>query len=159
MGRTGKYLLVVVLSGLLTAFLAQTSFILPALAAGVSAQSEPTSLRVTDTKGNTVTLSFNNFGVTIDYTSYSFFYTPDEENGGLRIKQGEGTVTVSWEKLSRIEITKVTSTGAEGQMVMTAGTMQPVVLVPWSKGGLEGNTELGKFSINLDKVKTIEIIR
>jgi hypothetical protein len=120
---------------------------------------DPIGLRVTDTKGNVVTLLFQNRGVEIDYTTYGFMYRTDYESDGVRIRQGEGQLTVRWMKLLRIDVTKVTDAGAEGQMVTAAGDTQPVVLVPWSKEGLMGEAELGRFSINLDKVKTIEVIR
>lgn len=121
---------------------------------------DPKGLKVTDIKGNVETLLFQNGRqVRIDYTVYSVIYHPDFEDEGLRIRRGEGRLVVKWEKLERVEITKVAGEGAEGTMVTLAGDTQPIVLLPWSKEGLVGTTELGEFSINLDKVKTIEVIR
>jgi len=128
--------------------------------AGSSQHQDPTGLKVTDTKGNVVTLQYGEgWYPCIDYTVYSFFYTDDKECGGLRIRKGEGKIVVYWVNLQRVDITKVTVDGAEGEIVTLAGDTRPVVLWPWSKKGLAGQTELGTFSIDLDKVKTIEVIR
>ncbi len=52
-------------------------------AKGAPSQSEPTGLRVTDTKGNVITLhpTYGNLWhlTRIDYTIYNTIYTPDEK--------------------------------------------------------------------------------
>lgn len=149
MGRIEKHVLPLVIGGLLIAIVSITMF----------AQGPPTAVRVTDTKGYVVTLPFKNAAVTIDYSAYSFVFSTIDKLEGLRIQQGEGTVDVRWEKLSRVDVRKVTGAGVVGQIVTTTGATQEVGLVPWSKKGLEGSTELGPFTIDLDKVKTIEVIR
>jgi hypothetical protein len=123
-------------------------------------QQDATALRVTDTKGRVVTLVFDKGLAEVDYTSYPEFghYTPDFYRG-LRISQGEGTTSASWDMLARIDLTKFTGDGAEAQIVTISGSKQSVVLTPWSKEGLSGNTEIGRFSIGMNKIKTIEVIR
>ncbi len=104
-------------------------------------------------------MGFAGTSPTIDYTVYNVIYTEDREDLGLRIRQGEGRVTVSWENLARVDVTKMTESGAEARIVTATGDTHNVVLLPWSKDGLVGETELGVFSISLDKVKIIEVIR
>lgn len=160
MGRIGQSSLVLMVSACVIAF---TGMGISASAQkntkGTPNQSEPTGLRVTDTKGNVITLH-PVYGTLarIDYTVYNMIYTPDEENIGLRVQQGEGHVTVSWERLVRVEVTN-TQTDVEAKIVTTTGETRTVVLVPWSKEGLKGETDLGSFSIFLGNVKTIEVIR
>lgn len=122
-------------------------------------QATPTVLKITDAQGNVITLALIDANTTIDYTSYGFMYRTDNEYGGVRIRQGEGTVAVKWDRLSKIDISKVSEAGGEGKMTTASGTAQPVVLIPWSKQGLKGKTELGEFFIALDKVRTIEVVR
>ncbi len=132
----------------------------PVTAAPPAASVEPTHVRVTDTTGNVTTLALDAGGGTmIDYTSYSFMYTRDFEYGGLRLKQGEGTVSVRWEKIDRVVVKKLSSSDAEAEITMHSGGTQTVGLVPWSKEGLAGETELGEFKIDLEKVRTIDVIR
>jgi len=42
---------------------------------------------------------------------------------------------------------------------MTDRTEDNIKLVPATKGGLSGSTDIGDFSIDLDKVKVIEVIK
>jgi|WetSurMetagenome_2_1015567.scaffolds.fasta_scaffold706211_2 hypothetical protein len=123
-------------------------------------QQEAKVLKVTDTKGKVVTLEFDKAPAEVDYTSYPEFglYTPDFYSG-LRISQGEGMIATSWDTLARVDLTKYTRDGAEAQIITVSGDKQSVVLLPWSKHGLSGNTQIGRFSIGMNKVKTIEVIR
>ena len=96
-----------------------------------------------EAQGNVVTLTLKDSGTTIDYTSYGFMHRTDNEYGGVRIRQGEGTVAVKWERLSRIEIGRVSESGGDGQMITATGTSQSVVLLPWAKEGLKGKDRAG----------------
>ena len=109
-------------------------------------------LNVTDVNGNTVALK----SVRIDYTSYSFTYTPDYERIGIRARQGEGAVIIDWDNIAKITITNQTTLAAE--VTLQSGKIIPLELVPDAKGGLIGNSELGDFTISLHKVKTIEVL-
>ena len=160
MARFRKHALALAVAALLMASVGTVVAQSRAKTAGNLQHGDAKGLRVTDTKGNVETLLFQNGRqATIDYTLYDMLYHPDFEDGGLRIRKGEGKLVVKWDRLQRVQITKVTGEGAEGTMVTLAGDSQPIILMPWSKNGLTGTTELGEFSINLDKVKAIEVIR
>jgi len=119
------------------------------------AASRAAELKVTDSSGETPIIIRN---VKVSYAGgpnpYSF-NSSYSVNNGIRIKKGEGTLLVPWSKVRKLEITNYNDT----KLIMTDGTEENVKLVPATKGGLKGLTDIGEFSINLDKVKVIEVIK
>ena len=163
MTRIGKFALAVVFGGFLIGIATGSTYAQSRTKPStVPHLRNPIGLRITDTKGTIVTLLYDKGSITVDYTKYPPFgpYTPDYEYHGLRtISSGDGKILVTWDKLSRMDLTNFSPKGAEAQMVTTAGNTYSIVLVPWTGDGLEGATEIGKFLIDLNKVKSIEVIR
>ena len=117
---------------------------------------KPKQLRVIDTKGAATVLEISS--ARIDYTSYAFMYRPDFEYSGIRLKQGEGTVTVRWDLIDKINLSPANDGGAEAEILMRSGDTKNMGLVRWSEKGLTGKPDLGDFSIALGKVRTIEVL-
>lgn len=118
------------------------------------------NLRVTDKSGNVIELN----DAEIDYTDYSFIYTPDFENSGIRAYQGEGTTTIPWERIKEVTILSKDETTTpyrlKAKISFKKNTNEvDANLVMDSKKGLAGKTALGDFSIDLEKVKTISVTK
>ncbi len=111
-------------------------------------------LRITDKSENVIQIE----KAKIDYTSYSFIYTPDFEYDGIRVHQGEGLVKINWDRIKLLEIFERDTTfkpnRLNGKVVFIDNDSSNVKLVSDSKKGLAGITGLGEFSIDLEKVKT-----
>ena len=114
---------------------------------------DPKQLRITDRQGHVTLLDLAVEPASIDYTEYGLVYQPDHQHGGVRIRQGEGVLTVNWEALDRLSLT-----GNAAEILTHAGERMTATLVPWSKDGLSGRTSLGRFSIAQSKVKSIEVV-
>jgi hypothetical protein len=84
------------------------------------------------------------------------FYTPDVESNGLRVKMGLGTLLLEWNKISSIDFLEI-----ENQIInVTSKTGKKEIftyIIP-SSDGLQGNMELGDFSIEFKNIKSIEIV-
>lgn len=117
-------------------------------------------MRVTDKSGNVIELN----DAEIDYTDYSFIYTPDFEHNGIRAYQGEGTTTIPWERIKEVTILSKDETTTpyriKAKISFNKSTNEvDANLVMDSKKGLEGKTALGDFSIGLENVKTISVTK
>jgi hypothetical protein len=115
------------------------------------------TVKITDVKDNVIELK----NPKIDYTSYSVVYTSDYESSGIRIIQGQGTITVNWDKINELNIIKSNGKtyNLKAEILMVDGKKILVELVGDSKNGLNGQSELGFYKINLYNVKTIVPIR
>jgi hypothetical protein len=115
-------------------------------------------VKVTDSKGNVVEVR----NVYIDYTEYGFTYTPDHEQVGVRAYQGEGHVTINWEKIESIVIkrkkTDVTPNRFEADVTLKDKRVVGFDLMMDSKQGLNGATDIGDFTIRLENVKNIAVV-
>jgi hypothetical protein len=117
-------------------------------------------VKVTDHSGHSTVVK----DVRIDYTSYSLWYTPDFESEGVRVLQGDATVTVRWSKIEKLTIKGRDAEGAKGtpgikaEIAIKNGDKKDVELEMDSKEGLTGETDLGKYSIHLQDINTIEIV-
>ena len=114
-------------------------------------------LTVTDKKGNVVEVR----EARIDYTSYAMFYTPEFERDGLRVRLGKGALEIPWGRISRVQILGK-STGAapdslRSEIALEGGGKREFDLVGDSKEGLFGKTDLGDFSIRLERVQSIVV--
>jgi hypothetical protein len=116
------------------------------------------TVTVTDKKGTVVTLR----NAMVDYTAYSIIYTT-EFVSGIRVYQGSGITTILWSRIDTVTITGQKTDQApyrwRADIRLLDKTLRPVELVFSSKKGLFGETDLGEFSIALEAIATIEVIR
>lgn len=119
-------------------------------------------LQVTDSAGNAVELrkAYVNYGVT-RYVVGGDRY--DNEHDGLRVLQGEATVTVKWSRIKELVIEYVRSRYDEkekkrypdelkGEITLDSGKTVSAKLV---EGRLKGQSELGDYEIDLKRVRSI----
>jgi hypothetical protein len=134
--------------------------------AGVRAQARFKAVKVTDTKG-VVTEIIRDPAHRQVITDIDYYVNPlivgrsDLTLDGIRIRQGDGTVDVSWDRVHRIDVTKETSNGIEALLTLTGDPKAPkaVILISRTKQGIHGWTALGEFSLDLPKIKAIEVVR
>jgi hypothetical protein len=129
----------------------------------------------------------------LDYTNYPAvgFYTPVHVRTGVRIRQGEGELTMRWSDIvtlklqperiyfiwrdgKRLEFSdqakyeeakKGATYGSWGESYKHVGTVQlnsgatrPVELIPVTRP-ISGKSELGEYSVLLEKVREIRVLR
>ena len=113
-------------------------------------------LRITDTRGTEVVVA----GATIDYSG---FLASDRETDGIRVLQGEGTVTVKWADIDTLTITGKDDSAKPPrltiELLLRNGKKIPAALVQQGLMKLQGKTELGDYSIDLAKVRKIAPVR
>jgi hypothetical protein len=121
-------------------------FMLPAQAFAVD-------LRVTDT-ANTVVVLHDAF---VDYGAF----TNDKETDGIRIQQGEAIVTARWANIETLTITGKDESGTrlKVEIVSRTGPKVSALLVSKGRMKLSGMTDLGDYSIDLEKIRTIAPVR
>jgi hypothetical protein len=108
-------------------------------------------LRVTDTTNTAVTVR----EAYIDYGGFS----GDKESEGVRVLQGDAVVTAKWANIQTLIITGKDSSLPESRLkaevVLKNGSKMSVLLVNKGRMRLAGITDLGDYSIDLEKVRTI----
>jgi hypothetical protein len=112
-----------------------------------------TDLRITDAT-NTVIVVHDAF---IDYGGLM----GDKEVDGLRIYQGEALVTAKWANIRSVTITGKDSSPQprlKADIVPRKGNKISTTLVSKGRMMLSGKTDLGDYSINLEKVRAIETL-
>jgi hypothetical protein len=112
-------------------------------------------------------------GVTIDYSNYSqtppqldgsikYIVYPDYESQGIRALQGDAIVTINWTLIKTIIIkgmnTDVVPYRYDADITLKDGKSLSLGLKIDSKYGLNGETDLGKYSIDLQSVKSIVVL-
>jgi hypothetical protein len=109
-------------------------------------------LRITDGRGTEVVVQ----SAAIDYGG---FVTSDMETQGIRLLQGDGTVLVKWIDLESLKVTRRDDSGRppriELEVALRSQKKVPAALFRQGRMKLTGKTELGDYSIDLDKVRTI----
>lgn len=113
----------------------------------------PTSV-VTDKAGKTSRVT----QPVLDYTPTGWgYHVVDDETMCIRTLHGSGKVAVGWNKIQKITVGAPAeeSNGFHAELVLKNGAVHQTVL---ARGRLNGEVELGAFSISLDEVKTIETI-
>jgi hypothetical protein len=109
-------------------------------------------LRVTDSKGTEVV-------VTSAVVDYGGMLSVDTESDGIRVLQGDAVVKLKWADIDSISVTKVDTTSKpsrlEVDVVTKGGKRVPATLFRQGKMTLSGKSELGTYSIDLDKVRKI----
>ena len=113
-------------------------------------------LKITDSRGTEVVLT----GASIDYSG---FLATDKETQGIRVLQGDGVVTVKWTDVERLKVVRrddsVKPPRVELEIVLKSGKTVPAAFVRQGQMKLLGKTDLGDYSIELDKVRTIVPVR
>lgn len=113
-------------------------------------------LRITDSRGTEVVVQ----SAAIDYGA---FVSSDVETQGIRLMQGDGSVTVKWTDLETLKVTRrdesVKPPRVELEVVLKNQKKIPAALLRQGRMKLTGKTELGEYSIDLDKVRTITPVK
>lgn len=115
------------------------------------------SIVITDRIGNSKTIENPKiYYSSKNPSSMQMFYTPDVDSNGLRVKMGLGTLLLEWNKISSIDFLEI-----ENQIInVTSKTGKKEIftyIIP-SSDGLQGNMELGEFSIDFKNIKSIQIV-
>jgi len=130
-------------------------FVLAFLLLGV-ASAAAADLKIVDTRGTEVTVQ----SAAIDYGG---FLGADKETAGIRLLQGEGAVTVKWADIETLRVVRrdesVKPPRIELEIVLKNQKKVPVTLARVGRMKLTGKTELGDYSIDLDKVRAITPIK
>ena len=111
-------------------------------------------VKVTDTSGKSRIVR----NVKIDYTQYSVIYTPDFEYNGIRVVDGQARITIDWSKIEKVTALKLDMDNQKltADIFLKNGGKQSMELVMDSHQGLVGETDLGEYHIDLEKIKIIE---
>ena len=112
-----------------------------------------TDLKITDAT-NTVIIVHDAF---IDYGGLM----GDKEPDGIRIYQGEATLTARWANIRSVTITgKEPAPGGrlKADVVPKRGNKISTALVTKGRMKLSGKTDLGDYAIDLEKIRVIEPI-
>jgi hypothetical protein len=113
-------------------------------------------LRITDSSGATVVV----IGASIDYGG---FLAADVITDGIRVMQGDGMVMVKWADVESLTVTgrddTVKPARVKLEIVLKSGTKVPASLARQGRMKLSGKTELGEYSIDLDKIRAITPVR
>jgi hypothetical protein len=127
-------------------FLLLAALLLPA------AEASATDLRITDSRGTEVVLQ----AAAIDYGG---FVASDMETQGIRLMQGDGSVMVKWTDIETLKVTRRDESAKpariELEVVLKSQKRVPAALLRQGRMKLTGKTELGEYSVDLDKVRTI----
>jgi hypothetical protein len=118
----------------------------------VSATASAADLRITDSRGTEVVVQ----AAAIDYGG---FVSSEKETEGIRLMQGDGSVMVKWTDIETLKVTRrdesVKPARIELEVVLKNQKKVPAALLRQGRMKLTGKTELGEYSIDLDKVRTI----
>ena len=113
-------------------------------------------LRITDSSGTEVV-------VTAAVVDYGSMLTVDKDSEGIRVLQGDGVVRLKWTDVEIIAVTRTDEQArpprTELEIVMRNGTKVPATLFRKGAMTLTGRTNLGEYSIVLDKVRRIVPVR
>jgi hypothetical protein len=91
---------------------------------------------------------------------YSGLLGSDKETEGLRVSQGEASVTAKWADIQSITITGRDATAARMmlEIVLKDGKKVSASLVRKGRMKLTGKADLGEYSIDLEKVRKITTV-
>ena len=122
----------------------------------VASSAVAADLKVTDSRGTEVVVA----GASIDYSG---FMTADKDADGIRVLQGDGQVTVKWADVESLRVLRkdesVKPPRIELEITLRGGKKVPASLFRQGQMKLTGKTELGTYSIDLDKVRAIAPVR
>jgi hypothetical protein len=109
-------------------------------------------LRITDTRGTEVIVH----DVSIDYPAG---IAAVRETNGIRVQQGDATVTVKWQDLQSLTVVGQDNLKRPDRLdldiVLRSGRRLPAAVTRANETKLRGKTDLGEYTIDLDKVRAI----
>ena len=118
----------------------------------VAARASAADLRITDSRGTEVVVQ----SAAIDYGG---FVASEIVTEGIRLMQGDGSVMVKWTDIESVKVIRrdesVKPPRIELEVVLKNQKKVPAALLRQGRMKLTGKTELGEYSIDLDKVRTI----
>jgi hypothetical protein len=113
-------------------------------------------LRVIDSRGTEVLVT----GASVDYGS---MLTSDSLADGIRLWQGDGLVTVKWAEIESLKFVKQDDSARppriEFEVALRNGKKLTAALFRQGRTKLLGKTDLGQYSIDLEKVRSISPVR
>ena len=122
----------------------------------VAASASAADLRITDSRGTEVVVQ----SAAIDYGG---FLASEIETQGIRLMQGDGSVMVKWADIETLKVVRrdesVKPARVELEVVLRNQKKVPAALFRQGRMKLTGKTELGEYSVDLDKVRTITPLR
>lgn len=114
-------------------------------------------LRVTDSSGAQVILK----NASIDYPGV--LGSAVRESNGIRVQQGDATVTVKWKDLQSLRVLGDDSASKPERLDVDVrlrnGRQVTAVLQRPADAKLRGKTDLGDYALDLHKVRSIEPLR
>lgn len=114
-------------------------------------------LKITDSSGAQVVVK----DVSIDYPGA--LGSAVRESGGIRVQQGDATVTVKWKDLQSLRVLGADGSSkperVEVDVRLRNGRHVAAVLHRPADAKLRGKTDLGEYSLDLHKVRSIEPLR
>jgi hypothetical protein len=119
-------------------------------------QEQQTAWMITGKTGGSIVI---NRIYSIDYTKYPSgviglaFYTPDHERQGIRLRQDEGTVTVDWNNIKRVDL------GIDDKatvVLVNDKSTDALDVIKDSGEGLTAKCGSGEFTIRLEDIRSIE---
>ena len=120
------------------------------------AASAATDLKLTDSRGTEVVVK----DASIDYGG---FLGSEKETDGIRVLQGDGVVFLKWNDVESIRVLKrdesVKPARVELEIVLRNGNKVPAALFRQGQMKLSGRTDLGQYSIELDKVRAMAPVK
>jgi hypothetical protein len=120
------------------------------LLAGFPLALSPADLSITDSHGTVVAVR----SASIDYSS---LFSSDIETDAIRVLQGDGVIVLKWADVDTLKVTKidesVTPPRIELSVLMRSGKRTGVTLLRKGHMKLSGKSDLGDYSIDLDKVR------
>jgi hypothetical protein len=113
-------------------------------------------LRVTDTTGTQVVVR----DASLDYDAG---IAAVRESNGIRVQQGDATVTVKWNDVESVTVLHPGEAGKddrlEVEVALRSGRRMTAALTRVRDTTLRGRTDLGDYRIDLEKVRAIEPLR
>jgi hypothetical protein len=113
-------------------------------------------LRITDSRGTEVLVA----GASIDYSG---FLASDKETEGIRVLQGDGVVSVKWADVETLRVLRIDDSTRpsriEIEIVLRNGKRVPAAMLRQGQMKLAGKSDLGDYSIDLEKVRAITPVR
>ena len=113
-------------------------------------------LRITDSRGTELVVQ----AAAIDYGG---MMASDTETGGIRLMQGDGSVMVKWTDIESLKVIRrddsVKPPRIELEVVLRNQKKIPAALLRQGRMKLTGKTELGDYSVDLDKIRMIVPIK
>lgn len=130
-------------------------FALAALIVPVGAAAA-TDLKLTDSRGTEVVVT----NASIDYGG---FLGPEKVTDGIKVLQGDGVVFLKWADVDTIKVVKRDESMKPPQVELSVtlrnGKSVPAALFRQGAMKLQGRTDLGEYSIDVDKIRTIAPVK